>query len=286
MIPPKNSPVTERLMLTGHLSAEDIRIIQILQGNTKKFPARLDFPRPAKGQKTLYVIVRGWAYTFKDLQDGSRQVIDVLIPGDIAGLRTGLLASPDQSFGTITEIEAAEVSTIAILRLFQQWPRVASSLLSAASQDGAILAERLVDIGRRSATARIAHFLLELGVRLESIGQGTRHGYACPLTQHDLANVLGLTAIHVNRVLRELRERGFLAFRNAEVEFLDRKGLTALAQFDPSYLNHRPIRTSAPDQQEIDEQDARGAIAHSPAKVDQPSIPRPSRRSVRSGPSE
>jgi CRP-like cAMP-binding protein len=282
----KNSPVTERLMLTGDLSTEDIRIIQILQGNTKKFPARLDFPRPAEGKKTLYVITRGWAYTFKDLQDGSRQVIDVLIPGDIAGLRTGLLASPDQSVGTITEIEAAEISNIAILRLFQQWPRVASSLLWAASQDSAILAERLVDIGRRSATARIAHFLLELGVRLESIGHGTHHGYSCPLTQHDLANVLGLTAIHVNRVLRELRERGLLAFRNAEVEFIDRKGLTALAQFDPSYLSHRPIRASAPDQLEVGEQDARDVIAHSPARTAQASVPRLPRRRERSGPSE
>jgi CRP-like cAMP-binding protein len=283
---PKNSPVTERLMLAGHLSAEDIRIVQILQGNTKKYPARLDFPRPVEGQKILYVIVQGWAYTFKDLQDGSRQVIDVLIPGDIAGLRTGLLASPDQSFGTITEIEAAEISNIAILRLFQQWPRVASSLLWAASQDGAILAERLVDIGRRSATARIAHFLLELGVRLESIGHGTRRGYACPLTQHDLANVLGLTAIHVNRVLRELRERGLLAFRNAEVEFLDRKGLTALAQFDPSYLNHRPIRAAAPDQPEADEQDARDVIAHSPARTAHTAAPRLPRRRGQSDPSE
>jgi len=238
----KGSPLIERLRLSGPLSEEDVRVTTILQRNTKRYPARTDFPRATGNQKALYIIVHGWACTFKDLQDGSRQVIDVLIPGDIAGLRTGLLTSPAQSFGTISEVEAAEISSHAILRLFEQWPRIASSLLWAAGQDSAILAERLVDIGRRSATARIAHFLLELGARLQVIGQATHRGFPCPLTQHDLANALGLTAIHVNRVLRELRERNLLAFRNAEVEFLDRKRLAALAQFDPGYLNHQSAR--------------------------------------------
>ncbi|WP_395679063.1 Crp/Fnr family transcriptional regulator [Inquilinus sp.] len=253
----KGSPLIERLRLSGPLSEEDIRVAAILQRNTKRYPARTDFPRTTGDQNALHIIVHGWACTFKDLQDGSRQVIDVLIPGDIAGLRTGLLTSPGQSFGTISEVVAAEISSHAILRLFEQWPRIGSSLLWAAGQDSAILAERLVDIGRRSATARIAHFLLELGARLQVIGQATHRGFPCPLTQHDLANALGLTAIHVNRVLRELREQNLLAFRNAEVEFLDRKRLATLAQFDPSYLNHRPTGgTPFADPQEPEEPDA------------------------------
>jgi len=98
------------------------------------------------------------------------------------------------------------------------------------------VAERLITLGRRSAAARVAHLLLELSVRLEFIGQGDSSGFFCPLTQHDLANALGLTAIHVNRVLRSLRQLGLVVFRNSEVEFLDRTGLIELAQFDAAYL--------------------------------------------------
>jgi hypothetical protein len=94
----------------------------------------------------------------------------------------------------------------------------------------------MMTLGRRSAASRVAHLLLELSVRLELIGQGSTSRFICPLTQHDLANALGLTAIHVNRVLRNLRQLGLVVFRNSEVEFLDRTGLAELAQFDATYL--------------------------------------------------
>jgi len=100
-----------------------------------------------------------------------------------------------------------------------------------------MVVEHLVGIGRRDANARMAHFLLELGSRLALVDMGSKKGYDCPLTQYHLADVLGLSAVHVNRVLRQLRENGLLTFRDGHVTFQNYDGLVDLAEFDPAYLD-------------------------------------------------
>jgi CRP-like cAMP-binding protein len=100
-----------------------------------------------------------------------------------------------------------------------------------------MVVEHLVSIGRRSALVRIAHLLLELGLRLQVVGRGSESGYVCPLNQYLLADALGLTAIHVNRVLRQLRERGLVTFRDGRVEFNDLEGLRELAEYHSGYLD-------------------------------------------------
>jgi len=115
--------------------------------------------------------------------------------------------------------------------------RLATAILWALSRDEAMVVEHLIDIGRRNAVERVAHFLLELGSRLTLIGMGTRSGYACPLTQYHLADTLGLSAVHVNRALRQLREEGLLTFRSGQVTFENYDRLIEFAGFDPSYLD-------------------------------------------------
>lgn len=102
-----------------------------------------------------------------------------------------------------------------------------------------MVVEHLVDLGRRSAVQRIGHFLLELGARLNLVGLADKYGYSCPLTQYHLADVSGLTAVHVNRVLRTLREDGLVTFRDGLVIFNDYDKLAALVDFDPVYLDQR-----------------------------------------------
>lgn len=134
-------------------------------------------------------------------------------------------------------IEAAEVLTSDRLAACAQAPRLTTAILSAASRDEAMALEHLVGIGQRDADARIAHFLLELGSRLALVGMGSKEGYDCPLTQYHLADTLGLSAVHVNRVLRQLRESGLVTFRDGLVTFHDYGGLVDLAEFDPAYLD-------------------------------------------------
>lgn len=95
---------------------------------------------------------------------------------------------------------------------------------------------------RRNASERLAHFLLEPSARLSLVGLGTKDGYACPLTQNVLADALGLSAVHVNRLLRELREIDLVDFRCSTVSFVDFNGLVALADFDPRYLDQEDLR--------------------------------------------
>lgn len=101
-----------------------------------------------------------------------------------------------------------------------------------------MVVEHLVGIGRRDADARMVHFLLELGSRLMLVGLGSKAGFECPLTQYHLADALGLSAVHVNRVLRQLRETGLVTFREGHVTFHDLDRLVDLAEFDPAYLDH------------------------------------------------
>jgi CRP-like cAMP-binding protein len=100
-----------------------------------------------------------------------------------------------------------------------------------------MVVEHLVRLGSRDASKRMAHFLLELGARLTLVGLGSKSGYACPLRQYHLADALGLSSVHVNRVLRDLREAGLVSFRDGQVKFLDYAGLVKLAGFDTAYLD-------------------------------------------------
>lgn len=132
-----------------------------------------------------------------------------------------------------------EIAVSELLDAFARTPRLAAAILWAASRDEAMVVEHLVDLGRRNASERMVHFLLELGARLFLIGRASRAGFACPLTQYHLADALGLSAVHVNRVLRQLREAGMLTFRDGFVAFTDYDRLAAFVRFDPAYMDQR-----------------------------------------------
>jgi CRP-like cAMP-binding protein len=153
------------------------------------------------------------------------------------GLRSVLLRTSDHAFAAVTDIVVAEVSARQMIDTFQRVPRLGAAILWAASRDEAMVVEHLVSIGRRSALVRTAHLLLELGLRLQLVGLGSEGGFACPLNQYLMADALGLTAIHVNRVLRQLRERCLVTFRDGRVEFHDLKSLRDLADYHSGYLD-------------------------------------------------
>jgi CRP-like cAMP-binding protein len=183
------------------------------------------------------VLQEGWAYCYKQLPDGGRQVIDVRVPGDFIGLRSVLLRTSDHSCMSLTAVMVAEVPASQMLEMFRKLPRLAAAMLWAASRDEAMVVEHLVGIGRRSALARVAHLLVELKLRLDLVNLGSDTGFICPLNQYLLADALGLTAIHVNRVLRQLRERNLVTFRNGEVVFHDLHRLRQLAEHHSGYLD-------------------------------------------------
>ena len=186
-----------------------------------------------------FVLQSGWACSYKDLANGQRQIISFPIAGDCVGLRSVLLRTADHSFSALTDAVVSPVEGASIMKCVTEFPRLGAALLWAASRDEAMVVEHLVSIGRRSAMERTAHFFMEMAERLSLVGLATEAEFDCPLTQYVLADALGLSPIHVNRVLRQLREQNLLTLRKGNVKIHDLNGLRQLAGFQGGYLNSR-----------------------------------------------
>lgn len=233
----EESPLARKLAAFVALSEVELSVLERLHQRRRSFKVGTDLVHQGQSDGAAYILSEGWVCSYKIQTDGTRQIVDFQIPGDFLGLRSVLLRTSDHSFEPIVDIRAAEVLASDLLEAFAQTPRLATAVLWAASRDEAMVVEHLVDLGRRDADARMAHFLLELGARLALVGMGGKAGYDCPLTQYHLADALGLSAVHVNRILRQLRERGLVTFRSGTVTFDDYDRLIELAEFDPSYLD-------------------------------------------------
>lgn len=183
-----------------------------------------------------YILYEGWMCSYKQLPDGGRQVIDLRLPGDIIGLTSLFPQTSDRDVEALTDSLVVELSKAQLIATMQQSPRFAELILWSFARDEAIAAQHLASVGRRSALVRTVHFFLELGYRLLDVAKGSTTRYDCPLSQQLLADALGLTSIHINRILRHLREGELLTFSGGTVELLNLPALTQLAGFDPSYL--------------------------------------------------
>jgi CRP-like cAMP-binding protein len=234
----EQSPLARKLGAFVALNGHELLALDRLHARRKRFVAGHDIVHQGQVDQSAYILASGWVCSYKLLPGGTRQIVDFQIPGDFLGLRSVLFRTADHNIEPITNVEASEVLAIDLLDTFTKTPRLATAVLWAASRDEAMVVEHLVGIGRRNATERTAHFLLELGSRLKLVGLASLAGYACPLSQTLLADALGLTAVHVNRVMRELRESGLLTFQHGQVTFDDFEGLVRLADFDKNYLDH------------------------------------------------
>ncbi len=201
----ETSALVRKLSAFVALSEKELVVLDRLHRQQRSFVAGRDLVHEGQVEHAAYILAAGWVCSYKAQPDGSRQIVDFQIPGDFLGLRSVLLRTFDHSFEPVVDITAAEVRQVDLLEAFEQTPRIAAAILWATSRDEAMVVEHLVGIGRRDADSRMAHFLLELGARLALVGMGSKAGYACPLTQYHIADALGLSAVHVNRVLRQLR---------------------------------------------------------------------------------
>lgn len=231
------SAVSKKLSAFVALSGDELRALDGLQSAVRPIAPGEQIVIEGQANHQAFILNGGWACSFKVLRNGSRQVVDFQVPGDFLGLRSLLLRKSDHSFAAVTAIEVCEISKASLLEAFANSPRLATAVFWAVSRDEAMVVEHLVNIGRRSATERTAHFFLELGDRMALIGQGTRTAYACPLTQYHLSDALGLSAIHLNRILRQLREKKLMVFQKGVVTITNRKRLIELAQFDDEYMD-------------------------------------------------
>ncbi len=232
------SPIARKLGAFVALSETELSVLDDLHRRRRTFVAGRDMVLQGQPDQSASILASGWACSYKLQAIGSRQIVDFQVPGDFLGLRSILFRTADHTIEPITKVEASEIHARDLLDAFSQTPRLATAVLWAASRDEAMVVEHLVSIGRRDALERTAHFLLELGARLKLVGLATKDGFDCPLSQYMLADALGLTAVHVNRVLRQLREDGLLTFKKGQVIFHDIERLAVAVDFDRAYLDH------------------------------------------------
>ncbi len=222
-------PFLTRLLSVSPLTAAQAEIVAAMQGPPLSLHAREQLGLVGDSARSAYVIREGWAFAYTLLANGERQVLGFLLPGDIVGLSALFRDRAERGIETITETVVSEISMESVRRASRQWPEIFELFLRLQSGIQSALVEQLVDLGRRDSRARVAQLLLKLERRLMSIGRAGPDGYYFPVSQYLIADAVGLTAIHVNRVLRGLREEESVTVRRDRVTIHDRSRLMMIA---------------------------------------------------------
>ena len=230
-MPSSDSALVKKLNAFIELTGEEHSYLADLQSKPIAVKRGKELLQEGHNGHTVFIIQSGWTSSYKDLSDGGRQMINFPLPGDCVGLRSVLLRTTDHSFSALTDAQVIAVDADRMIRLLDDSPRLRAAFLWSAARDEAMAVEHLVSVGRRSAMERTAHFFMELAERLMLVGLATSTEFKCPLNQYVMADALGLSAIHVNRVLRQLREQKLLSIRSGNVIVHDLSGLRALASY-------------------------------------------------------
>jgi CRP-like cAMP-binding protein len=226
-----------KLRARDEVSAEEERALRGAVGEVREIASDKAIVRAGEEIRESTLLLDGLLCRYKDLRDGQRQIMELHVPGDFADLHSFTLKRLDHNVMTLTRCRVAMVPHEGLRAITAEHPHLTRLLWFSTNLDAAIHREWMLSLGRRSALSRVAHFFCELRVRLGLIGLAKEDGYALDLTQIDLAECLGLTSVHVNRTLRQLRERALVEFRSGQVTILDPKALERVAEFDPAYLH-------------------------------------------------
>ena len=220
----------------GPLSEEEILVLNKIGTKASGVPAGTDLIREGEPPQGVFLVLEGFACRYKLRKSGARQIIAYLVPGDFCDLDVPLLTRMDHNIGTLSACQIVRIAPETIQELLS-WPALARALRVAALLDAANAREWLVNLGCRTATERVAHLLCELLARLETVGLVKTDGYELPLTQAHLADTTGMTDVHMNRSLKQLKERGLIELRNKHLTVLDLPGLKRRGDFQSDYLH-------------------------------------------------
>ena len=234
-------PLTDKLAAYLSLTPEETEFLAEMHEPRRKLRRHREIIIAGRQYDHLFILCSGVVCRYKVLQDGKRQVLNLGLPGDFIGLPSSLFDVAVNSVSALTDVVLATVSFAKLFSLFARFPRLGIALFWSSAREAAIYGERLVDLGRRSAYERLAHLILELLTRLRAAGLGDDNSYTLPLTQELMADVLGLSGPHVNRMIRTLRDEGLATVEGQRVVIHDLPALSALAGFDERYLMRRPI---------------------------------------------
>jgi len=231
-----------KLGAASKFSESDAQVLVDLCRDVRTIPARHDLISEGDSPHHLHIVLEGWAARYKTLEDGSRQITAFLLPGDISDLHGTILSRMDHGIVAITRARIAHVPHQVMEDLPLHRPELGRALWRATLIDEAVLRSWIVNVARRSADKRIAHLFCELHARLSVVGLVQDERFDLPLTQEVVADALGLTPVHINRMLQKLREEGLITFTSGRLTIEEFGRLSKFAGFDLNYLHPQQLR--------------------------------------------
>jgi CRP-like cAMP-binding protein len=213
---------------------------------TFTIPAHQDLSRENELPRNVHLLTEGFACRYKMFPDGRRAILAFLLPGDFCDLHFALLGRMDHAICSITPCTLARISFATITELTRDYPGIARAFWWASLVDKAILREWLASMGQRSAGPQLAHLICELFVRLQIIGRAGADSFTFPFTQEELGDTLGISSVHVNRVLHQLREDRLISLQGRVLTILDLPRLEQFAGFNRDYLHAAPLESTPP----------------------------------------
>lgn len=225
-----------KLRQRHHINASEEMAIRDMASEFRRVGPDQIVIRAGQPLQESLLLLDGWLARAKDLRSGARQFTELHVAGDFADLHSFTLKRLDHDVVSLTQCHLAVIPHARLKELTERHPHLARVYWFQTNLDAAIHREWTVCMARRSAQARVSHLLCELLIRLEIAGLAQDASFDFPLTQNELADCLGLTTVHVNRTLQELRKQGLIQLEQRRVTLLDIDALKALAEFNASYL--------------------------------------------------
>jgi CRP-like cAMP-binding protein len=232
-----DGPLTRKLSRLVALSPAETALLRELQSHGRRVARGREIVTEGRKYDELQILLDGVALRYRVLNDGRRQVLNIVLPGDFIGYPGCFFEDALYSISALSDSVVSPVPFTRFLRLPETHPRLGAAIFWSLSCETAMYAEHLIGVGRRSALERVAHFILEMLTRLQAIGLAAERSYRLPLTQELIADALGLSVQYVNQTLRQLREEELVNVERQQVTILNLDGLAALADFERSYIS-------------------------------------------------
>ena len=223
------------------VSADELASIQAFRGNTSTLLAGGKLIREQKPNGKLFTLYAGWAFRYKTLTDGRRQILNFLLPGDLIGLQQGFADNAMHGIEAVTDVSLCVFPRDGLWDLFRQHPSLGYDITWLAAREEGLVDDNLLCVGRRTATERVAMLLMHLYRRLKRLGLAQEGSVEFPINQQHIADALGLSLVHTNKTLRRLSQLGLHEIRNGRLWLLNPKALVRLADYYDLPLRQVPL---------------------------------------------
>jgi CRP-like cAMP-binding protein len=230
-------PLIRKLESVADLTPKETQAVLDLPMRVEEIRADQDLVREGERPSRCCALLEGFLCRHKTTRDGKRQIMAFHVPGDVPDLQSLHLRVMDHSLATISRSTIGFINHEDFRRLLARHPRLADVFWRDTLIDAAIFRQWMMGIGRKEAYGRIAHLMCELFLKLKAVGLTEGYTFPLPITQAELGDALGLSTVHVNRTLQDLRRDGLLVLKGASATIMDWERLKGVGEFDPSYLH-------------------------------------------------